>query len=60
MEATEVPAEPAAAPAPEEPEAAEPPAVKPLTAVSALRPGTSGHDLVVKARATVAPQTATL
>ena len=63
MEATEsdVPAEPAAAaPAAEEPEAAEPPAVKPLTAVSALRPGTSGHDLVVKARASVTRRAATL
>jgi hypothetical protein len=55
MEATEDPATaaPAAAPAPEAP--AEPPAVKPLTVVSALRPGTSGHDLVVKARTEAAP-----
>ena len=53
MDATEdAPAAPAAAAAaaPEAP--AEPQAVKPLTPVNMLRPGTSGHDLVVKARAT--------
>ena len=53
MDATEdAPAAPAAAAAaaPEAP--AEPLAVKPLTPVNMLRPGTSGHDLVVKARAT--------
>lgn len=46
-----------AAPAPPAPEPAgepEVPVVKPLTPVSALRPGTSGHDLVVKASASAA------
>ena len=51
MDATEVdaPAAPVVAAEPEAP--AEAPAVKPLTPVNMLRPGTSGHDLVVKARA---------